>query len=287
MGVSQFGLLYVVATPLGNMQDITLRALEVLKSVDLIAAEDTRHTQGLLSYFLINTPITSLHAHNEEEKSRVLIDKCHAGLSIALLSDAGTPLVSDPGQVLIERTIEAGISVVPIPGACAAITALCVSGLDVNRFMFEGFLPRRPARRQRRLQELKSAESTVVFYESKHRLSEFFQSLMAVMGGDRKVVVGRELTKKFEHIERGSLREVSAYFEAHPEHVRGEFVILVAPGELSPIGLPIDHDQLLIELASVMSTSKAAAAYARLTGENKNEAYQRVLAVRSSSDETS
>lgn len=225
------GTLYVCATPIGNLEDITLRALRILREVDLIAAEDTRHTRKLLSHYDIHTPLTSYHEHNAREKGAYLVEQLRQGKNIALVSDAGTPGISDPGTLLIQAAIAAGIPVVPVPGATAFVTALCVSGLSTEKFVFEGFLPRKDQERKKRLEELGREERTVILYEAPHRLRATLKAIKEVLPG-RRLVVARELTKQFEEVLRGTPEELWAHFEAHPP--KGEFTLLLEgrpPGE--------------------------------------------------------
>src|SRR5512137_2356100 len=197
------GTLYIVATPIGNLEDITLRALRILKEADVIAAEDTRHSQKLLSKYAIHTPLTSYHDHNKEEKAPVLVSRLMDGKNVALVSDAGTPGISDPGYFLINLAIDQKVPVVPIPGATAAIAALSISGLPTDRFVFEGFLPSRHTARIKRLEELKTEERTIIFYEAPHRIAQALDDMRTVLG-DRKAVLTRELTKVHEQVIRGN-----------------------------------------------------------------------------------
>ena len=224
MNLMSTGVLYIVATPIGNLEDITLRALRVLKEADIIAAEDTRHTQKLLSRFDIHTPLTSYHDHNKEEKAPILVSRLLEGKSIALVSDAGTPGISDPGYFLINLAIDQKVPVVPIPGATAAIAALSVSGLPTDRFVFEGFLPSKHTARMKRLTELAREERTLIFYEAPHRIMQALEDMQTVLG-DRKAVLTRELTKVHEQVIRGTLTEVKKHLEAGS--MKGEFTIIV------------------------------------------------------------
>ena len=221
------GALYIVATPIGNLADISKRALDVLSQVDWVAAEDTRHSQKLLQHFAINKSLISLHEHNETERAQSLIDKLKQGESGALISDAGTPLISDPGYVLVKALRDQGLEVRPIPGASAMIAALSVAGLPTDRFSFEGFLPAKANKRQVVLQSLQSQTQTLVFYESPHRLMDCLLSLKTVFGESRRITVAREMTKQYEQFVSGTLAEAVAFFEAFPDKVRGEFVLVV------------------------------------------------------------
>lgn len=224
------GTLYLCATPIGNLGDITLRALEVLRGVDLVAAEDTRRTRQLLAHYDIHVPLTSFHAHNWKSKGPHLVRELQAGRSIALVTDAGMPGISDPGSELVALALEAGLKVVPVPGATAAIAALVVSGLPADRFCFEGFLPARSAERRRALAALAGERRTLVFYEAVHRVDKTLADMLAVLG-DRRICVARELTKLHEEIWRGTLAEAVEHFRDRP--LKGEFTLVVegAPGE--------------------------------------------------------
>lgn len=217
-------LLYVVSTPIGNLNDITLRALQVLGEVDLIAAEDTRQTRKLLDHYGIKTPITSYHDHNKEQKTPVLLKHLEGGMDVALVSDAGTPGISDPGYYLIRRAIEQGVQVIPVPGPTASVAALVVSGLPTDRFIFEGFLPAKKGKRRRILSELATEERTIILYESPYRLQRTLNDILEVFG-DRKMVAARELTKKFEEVIRGSVSELLDHFTQN--RPRGEFVLVI------------------------------------------------------------
>lgn len=219
------GTLYLCATPIGNLQDVSLRLLEVLRSVDLIAAEDTRHSRKLLTHFDIHRPLTSLHEHNERQKAKELVDRLLGGQSIALVSDAGTPGVSDPGTLLVQEAIRAGVNVTAIPGPSAALVGLVLSGLDTSRFLFLGFPPRGKTERRTWLAELVELPFTLIFYEAPHRLRDFLADLSQRFG-DRPAAVARELTKQYEQVQRGSVAELADIFQA--AEPRGEFVILVA-----------------------------------------------------------
>jgi len=217
-------MLYIVATPIGNLQDMTLRALEVLKDVDLIAAEDTRHTKKLLSHFDIHTSMVSYHDHNARAKAPVLVEKLRQGHKMALVTDAGTPCIADPGYRLVKAAREAGIQVVTVPGACAAVAALSISGLPSDQFTFKGFLPPKSGARRKRLLESKEASGTVIFYESPHRLIKALTDAVEVLD-DPQICVARELTKAFEEVITAPASTCLAHFTAHPP--KGEFVILL------------------------------------------------------------
>ena len=221
MNQAKSGILYIVSTPIGNLSDITLRAMETLKQADLIAAEDTRHSGILLKNYGITTPLTSYHDFNKQRKGPELIQQILSGSSVALVSDAGTPGISDPSYLLIKLAIENQIQIVPIPGPAAFISALVVSGLPTDKFVFEGFLPNKPQKRRRRLEELAQEKRTLIFYESPYRLLKFLDAIKQIFG-DRRICVARELTKKFEEIYRGSISRV--LLKIRPQ---GEFIILV------------------------------------------------------------
>ena len=225
---NKLGTLYVVATPIGNLQDITLRAIEILKKVDRIAAEDTRHSMSLLKHYSISKPSLSLHEFNEREQLDVLLQYLKQGESIALISDAGTPLISDPGFHLVKEAKEIGIEVIPIPGACAAIAALSAAGLPTDKFIFEGFLPAKSEARHHALEKLSAEERTLIFYEAPHRLLPTLQAMIEIFGDNRRAVIARELTKIHETILHAELKDLYEQFTTKAQTVRGEIVILVA-----------------------------------------------------------
>ena len=219
------GTLYIVATPIGNLEDITLRALRILKEADEIACEDTRHTRKLLTHFEIHKPLLSYFQHNQRSRSPQIIEKLKAGAKIALVSDAGTPGISDPGAFLVDQAIREGIPVIPIPGASAVISALCASGLGTDRFYFQGFLPLKPGKRRGVLEGLKKIPATLAFYESGRRLTGLFKDLTAIFGEKKRAVIARELTKIYEEFLRGSLIELAA--QIPHEGLKGECVVLI------------------------------------------------------------
>jgi 16S rRNA (cytidine1402-2'-O)-methyltransferase len=278
------GTLYLIATPIGNLEDITLRALRVLEEVDLVACEDTRHTRKLLSHFRINKPTVSYHEHNERERAGELVEKILAGANIALVSDAGTPLISDPGYRIVRESIDRGIAVVPLPGASALVTALSASGLATSDFLFAGFLPSRRAPRRARLSDLARARSTLIFYESPHRIKETLRDALDLLG-DREAVVARELTKLHEEFIRGTLSRLLAALGEGA--VKGEMVLIVGP-PLDDAGLQKSTSEpisLLSEVESLMERDKidqmaALKRVARARGISKSEAYRRLLAER-------
>jgi 16S rRNA (cytidine1402-2'-O)-methyltransferase len=280
------GTLYLVATPIGNLEDITLRALRVLKEVDLIACEDTRHTGKLLAHYQITKPTVSYHEHNERERAEQLIEKIEAGMTIAIVSDAGTPLVSDPGYDIVRLCAERNIPVVPIPGPSALVAALAASGLPTNEFTFAGFLPARRAARRARLAEFESLRSTLIYYEAPHRIKETLVDAREVLG-NRQCVIARELTKLHEEFIRGSLSDI----ELSEGATRGEIVLLIGPpvaGEAS-LDEPAGLRSILEEIEAVMrdegvDRKAALKRVARSRGISKSAAYRLMLAERSTND---
>ncbi len=266
--------LYVVATPIGNLGDMVPRAVEILQSVDIIAAEDTRHSGILLQHFGITTPTFAYHDHSGEASIRRIAKCIEGGGSVALISDAGTPLISDPGYRLLRYAHKQGWKVVPIPGASAVVAALSVAGLATDRFRFEGFLPAKRAARCSRLQELAQEPVTLVFYEAPHRLLESLIDLRDIMGGDRLVVVARELTKTFETLLRAPLSELVERVAADPNQCRGEIVVLVEAGVKRDGEMSAEMEQLLLLLAQELPPKKAAAVVAKAFGLRKKELYQ-------------
>lgn len=256
--------LYIVPTPIGNLGDITQRALAVLNSVDLIAAEDTRHTGLLLQHFAITAKMYPLHDHNEQQKAEHLLAKLQAGQTIALVSDAGTPLINDPGYHLVRRCREAGIRVVPLPGACAAITALCAAGLPSDRFCYEGFLPAKTKSRKDTLQALIEEPRTLIFYESTHRLLDSLQDMVEVWGPDRYVVLARELTKTWENIHGAPVGELLAWVQEVETRRRGEMVLIVEGHKVDTEALPAEALRTLALLQKELPLKKAAALAAEI-----------------------
>lgn len=270
------GILYIVATPLGNLGDMTPRAVAVLKEVDLIAAEDTRHSTPLLRHFAIATPITSLHEHNEAQRAATLLDRVEAGQSLALISDAGTPLVSDPGFLLVREARARGLRVSPVPGPSALVAALSVAGLPVERFVFEGFLPARSGPRRTRLEALVGEARTLAFYESPHRIRETLADMAAVLGGEREAVLARELTKIHETVRGGSLKVLVELLERDPDQRRGEFVILVhgAPERTGEDERDGALERQLAVLLGDLPLKQAVQLAVKLTGRRRNEVYR-------------
>lgn len=269
------GILYIVATPIGNRDDISLRAISVLKEVDSILAEDTRHSAQLLTMLGIKKQLISLHAHNEQDKSQQIIDDINQGKSFALISDAGTPLISDPGFPLVRLAHQHQINVVPIPGACALITALCASGLACDSFTFAGFLPAKQTARLARLALLKSSENTLIFYESTHRIIDCIDDIMSVYGESFEFVIAKELTKAFERFIQGTGQEIKNWLLADPGHPKGEFVVLLPP-------VPVESTQtedkkLLSVLLAELPLKQAVKIASALSNTNKNDLYKMAL----------
>jgi len=272
------GSLYVVATPIGNLADLSARAIEVLGAVDRIVAEDTRHSRRLLQHYTLQTPMTALHEHNERELAPQLVEQLVAGRSLAMISDAGTPLISDPGFNLVRLAREADVPVVPVPGPSALICALSASGLPTDRFVFEGFLPARSTGRRQRLEQLCGEPRTLVFYESSHRILESLQDMQAVFGDQRRAVVARELTKQFETIQGDTLAALVQWVTADPNQQKGEFVVLVQGLEqVDSDAVTPEAEQILLVLLEELPIKKAAKLAARITGLNKRALYDRAL----------
>ena len=269
--------LYIVATPIGNLSDISQRALETLQAVDLIAAEDTRHSGHLLQHYSITTPTISLHEHNEQQRSETLLAKLQQGESIALISDAGTPLISDPGYRLVSLVRQHNIPVVPIPGCCAVITALCASGLPSDRFSFEGFLPSKQGARQQILQDLTQESRTMIFYESPRRLQASLTDMVEIFGQDRQICLARELTKLHETIVSQSVAELLSWVAEDNNQQKGECVLLVEGDKQQHQAGEAEINRMLTELLKELPIKKAAAITATLTGISKNNAYQLAL----------
>lgn len=274
------GFLYVVATPIGNLEDFSLRAQRTLADVDLIAAEDTRHSARLLGYYGILTPLTAFHEHNEHEKADELVGLLRGGKRLALISDAGTPLVSDPGYRLVRAAHLAGIRVVPVPGPCAAVAALSVSGLPSDRFAFEGFPPARSAARRAWLEHLVHEPRTLIFYESPHRIVESLADMAGVFGETREAVYARELTKQFETVRPAPLGELARWV-AHDSHQQlGEIVILVHGARADEDVARAEAERIVRILLKTLPVSQAAAVAAELSGRKKNEMYELALALK-------
>ena len=276
---SVVGSLYVVATPIGNLDDISARALKVLREVSLIAAEDTRHSLRLMQHFGIATPLGACHEHNERDEGNRFIQRLLAGEDVALISDAGTPLISDPGYHLVRQARAAGVKVVPVPGACALIAALSAAGLPSDRFIFEGFLPAKAVGRRSRLEAVKEEPRTLIFYEAPHRILECLQDMESVFGPDRPALLARELTKTFETLKGLPLSELRAFVEADSNQQRGECVVLVAGWTAPETDQVVSSEamRILDLLLKEMPLKRAAALAAEITGERKNVLYQVAL----------
>ena len=279
MSETQKGTLYLVATPIGNLDDMTYRAKSVLESVDLIAAEDTRHSKRLLTSYGVTTRMSAYHDHNEEDKSLKLVEKLLQGDSIALISDAGTPLINDPGFRLVALAHENEITVVPVPGACAAIAALSASGLTVNRFTFEGFPSAKHGTRIHQFEALKNEERTLVFYVSSHRVIDTLRDMQQVFGDDRTVTYARELTKTFETIRKSTLKELCDWVEGDNNQRKGEIVIVVSGAQIEKTENAM-IDAILTALVEELPVKQAAKLTAKITGANKNDLYKQALRIK-------
>jgi 16S rRNA (cytidine1402-2'-O)-methyltransferase len=273
--------LYVVATPIGNLGDITLRALEILKGVDAIAAEDTRHTSGLLSHFGISKKLIAVHEHNENQSAEKLLVQLNAGENIALVTDAGTPGISDPGAVVVDFVRKAGLKVVPIPGVSAVIAALSASGISQNGFLFHGFLPASGGARRKALETLKAQTVTLVFYEAPHRIIESVDDMANALGAERRITFAREITKTFETIYSCELAQAKAWLEADTNQQRGEFVLLVEAAETkAPEEFSEETIRVLKLLLADLPLKQAVKLAAEITNEKKNDMYELALALK-------
>ncbi|MCK5477962.1 MAG: 16S rRNA (cytidine(1402)-2'-O)-methyltransferase [Methylococcales bacterium] len=273
------GKLYVVATPIGNLADFSYRAVEILKKVDLIAAEDTRHVKMLLQHYAISNKLVSLHQHNEEKAAPGLIDKIKKGMSVALVSDAGTPLLSDPGMPLVKLAKQEGVEVSPIPGACALIAALSVSGLPATRFIFEGFLPRTSSARKAFFSTRKNESATWVFYESSHRILASLEDLAEIIPSGRRIVIARELTKIYETVVNDSLASVLELVKNNDNMQKGEFVVLVegAVVEKKSASITEEQQRVLSVLLKECTIKTSVAMAVEITGARKKVLYQAAL----------
>lgn len=272
--------LYIVSTPIGNLADFSARAVETLQSVQLIAAEDTRHSGRLLQHFNIQTPMWSVHDHNERKQVDSILQRLSEGENIALISDAGTPLISDPGFFLVRAVRHAGFDVVPIPGCCALIAALSVSGLPTDRFAFHGFAPVKKQAKTLFIEQLKTAPSTSIFYESPHRILDTLETLLAVLGPDRYVVLAREITKAFETIHGDTLEKLLAWVKADSNQQRGEFVVLIEPvEEVDSHLITPESEHVLRKLMKELSLKQAVSLTVEITGIKKKQIYQRALEI--------
>lgn len=279
------GILYVVATPIGNLRDLSPRAVEVLSSVELVLAEDTRHSARLLDHYGIDTPRRALHEHNESALVPSLVARIVGGARVALICDAGTPLINDPGYLLVAELRTRGQRVIPVPGPNAALCALSVAGLPTDRFCFEGFLPARSAARRKRLAALAAETRTLVFYEAPHRVLETVTEIAAVFGASREAVIARELTKLHETVRKDALGALGKWLADHDEQRRGEFVIVVAgapPSEPDPAAL---LDDLLRALLEALPLSQAVAVATKATGIRRNQVYRRAMTLADDNDE--
>jgi 16S rRNA (cytidine1402-2'-O)-methyltransferase len=274
----QSQVLYIVATPIGNLSDVTERAIQVLGDVDIICCEDTRHSARLLDHLNIKKTLLSLHEHNERERSSLIIEKLNQGLSVALISDAGTPLISDPGYVLVNQVIQADLTVVPVPGVSAVITGLSVSGLPTDRFSFEGFLPHKQGARQKVLNRLKAAQRTLVFYESSHRITESLRDMSLIFGENRQVCVARELTKAYETLLRGTFKDVVKAVDGDANQRKGEFVVMVGGAPETQVSLDSPEVVALAQsLKPLLPPKKAAAVIVDVFGGSKKSYYELLM----------
>lgn len=279
------GILYVVATPIGNLQDITLRALETLKAVDAIAAEDTRHTSGLLSHFGISKKLIAVHEHNEHQSAEKLLMQLNAGESIALVTDAGTPGISDPGAVVVDFVRKAGVKVVPVPGVSAVIAALSASGIVQNGFLFHGFLPASGAARRKVLEALKSQAVTLVFYEAPHRIVDSIADMCTVLGAERRITFACELTKTFETIYSCALSDAVTWLEADTNQQRGEFVLLIEAANIKQEEeISEEALRVLRLLLTELPLKQAVKLAADITHEKKNVLYELALKLKQQSE---
>lgn len=275
------GTLYIVATPIGNLEDLSPRAVAVLKAVSLVAAEDTRHSGRLLQAMAVDTRMMALHDHNERDRVSQVLDRLEEGSDVALISDAGTPLISDPGFILVRAARSRGIRVSPVPGPCALVAALCAAGLPTDRFAFEGFLPSRKGARAATLERLSAATPTLVFYESPHRILEAVADIAEVMGPYRELVIARELTKSFETFYAGTAGDVLQMLREDPHGCRGEFVIMIQGAQKQAADAGMEEvDRLLKLLLMELPVKKAAKLVSEITGKAKNDLYQRALALK-------
>jgi 16S rRNA (cytidine1402-2'-O)-methyltransferase len=267
--------LYIVATPIGNIDDISLRAIETLKRVDMIAAEDTRHSKGLLERLGIGTPLMAYHEHSGAPKLEKLLSLLEQGQSVALISDAGTPLISDPGYPLVAAARQRQLQVISVPGPCAVIAALAASGLPSDRFSFEGFLPAKSAARRKRMESLATDDRTLVFYEAPHRILECLKDATAIFGSDREALVAREISKTFETYLSGDLASLCEQVESDPNQQRGEIVFIVRAEQAQQDDGPSESDKRLLKLLlGELPASKAAALVAKFSGRDKKQLYQ-------------
>jgi 16S rRNA (cytidine1402-2'-O)-methyltransferase len=272
------GILYIVATPIGNLSDITIRAVEILKKVDAVLAEDTRHTKKLFDHYEIDSPLVAFHEHNENEKVDYILAQIGSGKSLALVSDAGTPLISDPGYNLVLEAKKNGISVVPIPGPSALIAALSSSGIESNNFTFFGFLPSKQSARLRLLKTKKSLNETIIFYESPKRILAALMDMLEVFGEKRQVCLAKEITKSFETILNDNLVNLIEYLTSDSSHQKGEFVIIISPANKVDLDeAQVQLEKILPILCAEMGASQAAKLAAKITGIDKKHCYKRAI----------
>jgi len=275
------GTLYIVATPIGNLDDLSPRAVAVLKAVSLVAAEDTRHSGRLLQAMAVDTRMMALHDHNERDRMEQVLARLEEGSDVALISDAGTPLISDPGFVLVREARKRGLRVSPVPGACAIVAALCAAGLPTDRFTFEGFLPSKKGARAAMLKRLSADAATLVFYESPHRIVDSVADIAEAMGPGRELVIARELTKTFETFYSGAASDVLQALQEDPHGSRGEFVIMIHGAEKAAADAGMEEvDRLLKLLLTELPVKKAAKLVSEITGKAKNDLYQRALTLK-------
>jgi len=277
-------VLYVVATPIGNLGDITIRALKILNSVDLIAAEDTRVSKRLLQRYRMTTPLMAVHQHNERHAAQRIVEMLGDGKRIALVSDAGSPGIADPGAQVVQIVRAAGHAIVPIPGASALATAISVSGLSESGFLFHGFLPARSAERQRALKQLVLQTIPTVFYEAPHRIQECMHDLVAVFGGDRTIMIARELTKVHETLKCCTLSQAIDWLEADDNQLRGEFVLVLAGNAVETVSDSSEMDSVLVPLLSELPLKQAVALAVKISGSPRNALYQRALELQDKTD---
>ncbi|MDC0172591.1 16S rRNA (cytidine(1402)-2'-O)-methyltransferase [Gammaproteobacteria bacterium] len=283
MNSNQSGMLYVVATPIGNLSDMVPRAVHTLQSVSVIACEDTRHSKKLLEHFSIDTPCTAYHDHTDQRSAHKILSRLADGDDVALISDAGTPLISDPGYRLVAQARNQGIPVIPIPGACAAISALSVSGLPTDKFRFVGFLPAKSTQRQKVLETLKSVPDTLVFYEAPHRICAALNDALEVFGSERIAFMAREISKTFETYLYGTIEELLAQVSADSNQQRGEIVLVLAGNTASNQNLSANAEKIVKILMYDLPITKAASLAAKITGDDKKQLYQLALTLQNKS----
>ncbi|MDP5036460.1 MAG: 16S rRNA (cytidine(1402)-2'-O)-methyltransferase [Alishewanella sp.] len=278
----QSGSLYVVATPIGNLADISQRAIATLQQVSCIAAEDTRHSGKLLQHLGISNRLLALHDHNEKQRAASIIEKCLAGEDVALISDAGTPLISDPGYSLVRLCREAGVPVVPVPGPCALITALCAAGLPTDKFQFIGFLAAKSSQRQKQLADVPANAGTIICYDTARRILDTLDDVAAVLGAERQLVLAKELTKTFEHFAYGNAAQIQHWLREDPQRCQGEMVLMIAAEAEKPASeISAEAQRTLQLLLAELPLKQAAALTAQIHNEKKNVLYQFALGLKS------